>query len=141
MGGRKVRHEKPELSKRNPYYLPRHRYYELKHFCAQYGDWKKALLLLDGWKSGGDLNSSIRGNLPSDPTEQEALLRAYYSQKIKMVEDCIAQVEPAVAPFLKMGVTEGLSYNHLRARGCPCGSEMYYDIYRRFFWILHKARG
>ena len=137
-----MKHEKPELSKKNPYYLPRHRYYELKHFCFQYNEWKKALLLLDGWNSSGeDLNEGIRGNLPSDPTERCALLRAYYSQKIKMVEDCIAQAEPAVAPFLKMGVTEGLSYSHLRARGCPCGSEMYYDIYRRFFWLLHIARG
>lgn len=31
-----MRHEKPELSLKNPYYLPRHRYYELKHFCLQY---------------------------------------------------------------------------------------------------------
>ena len=32
---------KPELSKRNPYKLDKHRYYELKHFCLQYPDWKK----------------------------------------------------------------------------------------------------
>ena len=38
-------------------------------------------------------------------------------------------------------VTEGLSYRSLRARGCPCGSQMYYDFYRKFFWLLSIERG
>lgn len=27
---------RPELSEKNPYWIERHRYYELKHFCLQY---------------------------------------------------------------------------------------------------------
>lgn len=34
--------ERAELSKKNPYHIPRYRYYELKYFCRQYDDWKKA---------------------------------------------------------------------------------------------------
>ena len=26
---------RPELSEKNPYWIERHRYYELKHFCLQ----------------------------------------------------------------------------------------------------------
>ena len=33
---------RPELSEKNPYWIERHRYYELKHFCLQYPIWKKA---------------------------------------------------------------------------------------------------
>lgn len=39
--------ERAKLSRRNPYYIPAERYYELKHFCRQYYDWKKALNLID----------------------------------------------------------------------------------------------
>lgn len=31
---------RPELSEKNPYWIERHRYYELKHFCLQYPIWK-----------------------------------------------------------------------------------------------------
>ena len=30
---------RPELSKKNKYYISKHRYYELKHFCLQYPEW------------------------------------------------------------------------------------------------------
>lgn len=33
---------RPELSQKNPYWIGKHRYYELKHFCLQYPIWKKA---------------------------------------------------------------------------------------------------
>lgn len=39
---------RPELSQKNPYWIGKHRYYELKHFCLQYPIWKKARLALDG---------------------------------------------------------------------------------------------
>lgn len=40
-----------ELSERNPYYISKHRYYELKHFCLQYPEWEEAMAILNGWKS------------------------------------------------------------------------------------------
>ena len=30
-----------ELSKNNKYWISKHRYYELKHFCLQYPEWQK----------------------------------------------------------------------------------------------------
>lgn len=136
-----MRHEKPEISKKNPYYITKHRYYELKHFCLQYKDWKKALVLLDGWRrQESEAGGIVKGNMPSDPTTKEALLRAYYSQHIELIDRCIDKLEPAVGPYVLKGVTEGLSYNQLRARGCPCGSEMYYYLYRKFFWLLSIER-
>lgn len=46
-----MKHEKPELSRKNPYFLPKYRYLELKNFCFQYNDWKRALARLDGWRA------------------------------------------------------------------------------------------
>ena len=38
---------RPELSEKNPYWIEKHRYYELKHFCLQYPIWRKAYSVLD----------------------------------------------------------------------------------------------
>lgn len=40
--------ERAELSRKNPYWIPRHRYYELKHFCLQFRDYQHRCLELDG---------------------------------------------------------------------------------------------
>lgn len=59
-----MRHEKPELSEKNLYHLSRHRYYELKHFCFQYPEWKKNIALASGWEAhGDDIGGIVRGNI------------------------------------------------------------------------------
>lgn len=63
--------ERAELSKKNPYHIPRYRYYELKYFCRQYDDWKKALTLIDGWQtSPNDISGIIKG-VPTRKPDRE----------------------------------------------------------------------
>lgn len=38
---------RPEVSHKNTYYISKHRYYELKHFCLQYPEWRKSYISLD----------------------------------------------------------------------------------------------
>ena len=38
---------RPETSQKNPYWIPKHRYYELKHFVMQYPAWVAARNGLD----------------------------------------------------------------------------------------------
>lgn len=40
-----------EVSENNPYWIEKHRYYELKHFCLQYPTWKRNYVSLDGLSS------------------------------------------------------------------------------------------
>jgi len=42
---------RPEVSDKSEYWVERHRYYELKHFCLQYPIWKKAYEALDGYST------------------------------------------------------------------------------------------
>ena len=133
--------ERPELSKKNPYHIPKQRYYELKHFCLQYDDWKKALTLIDGWQvAPDDISGIIKGNPPESQTERQALARVYYSRCIDTVDKCIAELDTILAPYIKQGVTEGTGYNGLQANGCPCCKEIYYEYYHYFFWLLSKER-
>ena len=42
---------RPELSEKNQYWIEKHRYYELKHFCLQYPIWRRYYAMLDGYPS------------------------------------------------------------------------------------------
>ena len=64
----------------------------------------------------------------------------FYSSCIDIVDKCIAELDTALAPYIKKGVTEGDGYNKLQANGCPCSRETYYEHYRYFFWLLSKER-
>ena len=89
---------RPELSKRNPFWLDRHRYYELKHFCLQYPLWKKELSILDGF---GSKSRSIIGTrlltAISDPTFEKTEARLYFSNRIAMVEQAAFDADPGLS--------------------------------------------
>lgn len=134
---------RPEISQKNKYWVEKHRYYELKYFCMQYPIWKKLYLELDGLPTSRtyDLIGSSKSNTPFDPTSRLAEDRVNYFNKMQLVEQAALAADPDLASYILNGVTEGMSYNSLKAKfGIPCGKDMYYDRYRRFFWLLNDLR-
>ena len=133
----------PEVSQKNPYWIGKHRYYELKHFCLQYPIWKKAYMSLDGLGGHhGDLNVSAKSSQSiSDPTVRCAISRVYIADRMEMVEQSAIEADPELYPYLIRGVTEGLSYDTLKMKyNIPCCRDVYYAGYRRFFWLLSRRR-
>ena len=67
---------RPETSKKNKYWIPRHRYHELKHFCLQYPLWKKAYLELqtEGIKS----SSLIKDDRASGARNGYGFMEVYF---------------------------------------------------------------
>lgn len=131
-----------ELSGKNKYWVEKHRYYELKHFCLQYPFWKRAYSEIDGLH-GQDFNPSAysKSNLPADPTYHLAEKRIRYFHRMEMVEQAAINADPELASYILKGVTEGASYTYLKSRlEIPCSRDTYYDRYRRFFWLLNKSR-
>lgn len=97
---------RPEIDKHNRWHISKHRYYELKHFCLQYHEWR------------GDKN-------------------AYRT----LVHATCEAAEPSLARYIFKAVTEGYSYTYLKTvMNIPCGRSMYFDRYRKFFWLLSKKR-
>ena len=133
---------RPELSEKNSYWLEKHRYYELKHFCLQYPVWKKAYSSLDGFsKRPIDLAVLFKTNSFGDPTARCAEAKLYYSDRIEMVERTAKETDRELCQYILKGVTEGVSYTYLKARlEIPCCKDVYYNLYRRYFWILNKIR-
>lgn len=133
---------RPELSEKNPYWIEKHRYYELKHFCLQYPIWRKAYAALDGLSTPStDITMFVVTNTLGDPTAKCGIARAYYSERTDMVERVAEQTDRELASYILKAVTEGWSYEILKARlGIPCCRDTYYELYRRFFWLLNKER-
>ena len=134
---------RPELSGKNKYWIEKHRYYELKHFCMQYQTWKKTYLALDGFskRAADPTTVSIKTNVCGDPTVKCVEAREFYRKRIEMIEWCAIEVDPELASYILKGVTEEYSYDYLKTNlHIPCSKDTYYDRYRKFFWLLDKER-
>lgn len=133
---------RPEVSTKNKYWISKHRHYELKHFCLQYGDWKRSYINCnESIIFASSVDRMPSGNLHSDLTAKYATKRAYYSERIQLIERAAREADEFLYPYILKAVTEGLSYTHLKSRlDIPCGKDMYYDRYRKFFWILSELK-
>lgn len=133
---------RPELSIKNKYHIDKHRHYELKHFCLQYPSWKKAYAEFSNPSVSLSMMERIpNSNIPGDPTAKRAMLKAHYAEKIKLIEEAAKEADRYLYEYIIKGVTEGLSYTYLKSRlEIPCGKDLYYDRYRKFFWLLSEAR-
>lgn len=132
---------RPEISTKNKYWINKHRHYELKHFCLQYPMWKSAYAVLEPGIHSSAAERTPSTNLPGDPAAHLAIKRAYYSERINLVERIAREADEFLYGYILKAVTEGLSYTYLKAKlEIPCGRDMFYDRYRRFFWLLNESR-
>ena len=129
-----------EISQRNKYWIDKHRHYELKHFCLQYPSWKKIYNGISEITIGSNA-MKIQNSSISDPTGNTAMKRLLYKNRIVRVEQAAREADPDLYEYILRGVTEGLSFTYLNTKlQMPCGRDMYYDRYRKFFWILSGMR-
>lgn len=129
---------RPVVGYRNPYYISKERYYELKHFCLQYNEYKRRIAI-EGARS---LSKSIievrrRSNQTNDPTGFRAALGASYEHYIDIIDKCCQEAGGDISEWLKESVTLGKSYATLNP---PCCKGYFYKRYRKFFWLLDKFR-
>ena len=126
-----------EISKRNQYYIPKHRYLELKHFCLQYKDFKRIYNNLCEKIPGGIILENDYGSVTED---QRMYVRERYLDKINLIEECCFMADKIIGPYILKAVTEELTYSSLRLKGIPCCKDKYYELYRKFFFILSYKR-
>lgn len=133
---------RPEISENNKYWISKHRYYELKHFCLQYPLWKKMYTSYnDPMIFSPSFEERRTTNIPVDPTSKYVMEKLYYADHIELIERIAKETDSELHSYILRAVTEGLSYTYLKTKlEMPCGRDMYYDRYRRFFWLLSKSR-
>lgn len=131
---------RPNISRKNRYWIDKHRHYELKHFCLQYPEWKR-MYSENPSASVSKLNELLDYNISGDPTARQAIRRAQYLERINLIERTAKDADNELHNYILKAVTEGLSYAHLKSKfDIPCGKDLYYDRYRRFFWLLDGSR-
>lgn len=133
---------RPQISKKNKYWISKHRHYELKHLCLQYTEWKRLYSdFCDASKSLSTIEPPPSIFPLNDPSEERLMMKKFYSDRIKLIENAAIEADPCLYKYIIKGVTEGRSYTYLKTvLGIPCGRDMYYDRYRKFFWLLNKSR-
>lgn len=133
---------RPEVSKKNRYWISKPRYYELKHFCLQYPNWRKAYSeLVEYGVVVSNITNEFRTNTVSDPTAKLAIMKMNFMDKIEMIEKTAMEADPYLYSYILKAVTEGRSYVYLKSRlDIPCSRDTYYDRYRKFFWLLSQRR-
>lgn len=132
---------RPEISENKKYWISKHRYYELKHFCLQYPEWKQKYEELSHAGISASVLSDRNDPSISDPTCDLAVRKTYYQSKMGLVEKAAITADPQLSHYILRAVTEDLSYTYLKMTlEMPCSRDLYYDRYRRFFWILSNSR-
>ena len=134
---------RPEISKKNDMWISKHRYYELKHFCLQYPEWKRKVVEQTYAKG----NSVVKVNDASqvefhDPVFSVVERTEHYLHNINIVEEACEAADSEIKLYLLEALTEGVTYEYLRMiRKIPCGRTRFYKAYRLTFWVLDKLKG
>lgn len=129
-----------ELSSKSKYWISKHRYLELKHFCLQYPEWKRQLNSINNLPSS---NGFVRVSTRSSDDffiDHVVLCRINLEKSMSLVEQAAQNTDGYLAPFIFAAVTEEKSYTWLREHGMACGKDMFYDRYHKFFWLLDQTR-
>ena len=124
---------RPCISRKNDYYISKERYYELKHFCLQYPEWRSDYIRIK--------QCPITRYELEDPTGRVAVQLADLEERMHIVEECAKQADSVLGVYIFKAVTEGRPFPYLKTvLGIPCERDMYYDRYRKFFYLLSKER-
>lgn len=73
----------------------------------------------------------------SDSTGKQAITKAECKKNMDMVERAAVEASDELGNYILKAVTEDLSFTTLKTKyNIPCGKDMYFDRYRRFFYLL-----
>ena len=121
-----------EVSTSNQYWISKHRYYELKHFCLQYPEWKELYLQARLQTLGED----------KDPTGWYATIMGDCRHCMDLVESTALNTDRVLGRYIFKHVALGDSYERLLALdNMPCGRDLFYSYVRKFYWLLSNTKG
>lgn len=131
----------PEISRHNKWWIPKYRYLELKYFCLQYSEWKRESFEINRRISTSIQNGIKREARFSDPTGDEGVRLAGLGSKISLVNKAADMADSEIGKYVLKAVTEDVSFIKLKTMyEIPCERDMYYDRYRKFFYLLDQMR-
>lgn len=132
---------RPTVSKKREYYISKHRYYELKHFCLQYNEWRN-LVFSRGQNFTKHFEFHVQKQREFDDPVGDEVGRTEYARKnMELVEHAAACTDEFLADYILKAVTDGRSYTSLKLiDDMPCSRDRFYICYHKFFWILSQLK-
>ena len=127
------------LSLKNPYYISKERYLELKHFCLQYKEWCKEISTLRLVRSSTITGMPLHHNT-GDPTGDVSVRLASLTKRIDVLKEAVDKLEPWISDYIFEAVTEKKTFEYFQTHGIACGRVYFYERYHEFFWFLDKVR-
>lgn len=134
---------RPEISAKNIYSISKERYYELAHFCRQYGELQKMYAEINSSNVSTSKIASERvvSSQRYSSTEATALSAASIKSRIDIINRALLEVDEYIRESMKICVTEGISFSKINAKTpIPICKDYFYINYRKFFWFLDKFR-
>lgn len=119
------------------YEISKFRYMELLNFCRQYNELKRKLENCYGVRSPV-LSDLPRGGAKTSIVERQADAAEKYREKIDQIEAAAYKASDGskeIYMSIIRNVSTGVTYEHMSV---PCGRRQFYEIRRRFFWLLDK---
>ena len=128
---------RPEISKKSKWWISKHRYYELKHFCLQYREFRELYLSAINKREGEPIGAELEWQ---DPVGMTAVKRLECKEKMDKIERCAYAASDELGSYILKAATEGASYTCLKMmHDIPCSKSTFYDLYRKFFFILSRT--
>lgn len=133
--------QRAELSKKNRHYVPREKYYELLYFSRQYNTMKQELHELRMSYPDFAHDIVVDKSDVSDPVYRAYARIETLLDKIHMIESTAVETDPELAKWVRIGVTNDYSYEYMHQMlGMPIGRSKYYELYRKYFYLLAQKR-
>jgi hypothetical protein len=132
------------LSTKNPYYLTKHRFYEVYHYAMQYQEWKDEYRTTEQTMRGIAYDGvKVKSSGSGDALERVAIRLTELSEKIEMLEAVARETDKDLSEYILRGVTdEQVTYNYLSmVLHIPCSRNTYYSLRRKFYWLLSERLG
>ena len=122
------------------YNISPYRYMELYYYCLQYQEWKDELRYNTSNIKSINTSEAATPGYTSDAIEKLAIRRMELEEKCKIIEESAKEADNEIMDYILKAVTnEGITYNYLKTiMNIPCGHNQWYEIRRKFYWILSK---
>lgn len=131
---------KPNLSRKNRWWISKNSYYAAYYFSMKYREWKDEYKNLENTLSSPGYDNMPHGSGISKPTEDDGIKKAELDKKIKLIENTVEEADKEMYRWLLKAVTqEGVTYNYLKQiMDIPFSRNTFYDRRRKFYYILSK---
>lgn len=121
------------------YYVERELYLTVVHFCRQYPTWIAELSVdPDASRAITYDKERVQTSVTGDVTADLAIRRVKIAEKVKLIDDIAAEVAGSCSKWLVLGACYGVPFFQLVDQGIPCGKDMYYNMRRKFYYLVSK---